>query len=174
MAVTEKQASIIKYYVIPQAYLEKFQKFDQYDASINHTQQVIKNLEEFAERTGDVDTKFALKADVSTALGDIADISTKFNSVASRESVQTVSDKVDANMQDTSTRIADLNRIIEELQNNLNTVEQKADNAKTAAETNARAIEDISSNLNNILDVSSETDPDPDPTNSDPAHPTQE
>lgn len=169
MAVTEKQASIIKYYVIPQAYLEKFQKLDQLDASINHTQQVIKNLEEFAERTGDVDTKFALKADVSIALDGIADISTRFGSVATRESVQTVSDKVDANMQDTSTRIANLNRIIEELQNKINEVEEKANDAKTVAETNARAIEDISSNLNNnILDVSTETDPDPDP---DPDHP---
>jgi methyl-accepting chemotaxis protein len=168
MAVTEKQASIIKYYVIPQAYLEKFQKLDQYDASINHTQQVIKNLEDFAERTGDVDTKFALKTDVSIALDGIADISTKFNLVASRESVQTVSDKVDANIQDTSTRIADLNRIIEGLQNKLNEVEGKANDAKTAAETNARAIEDISNNLNNnILDVSSETDPDPNPTDPD-------
>jgi chromosome segregation ATPase len=169
MAVTEKQASIIKYYVIPQAYLEKFQKLDQYDASINHTQQVIKNLEDFAERTGDVDTKFALKADVQTVSDGIADISTKFNLVASRESVQTVSDKVDANIQDTSTRIADLNRIIEGLQNKLNEVEGKANDAKTAAETNARAIEDISSNLNNnILDVSTESDPDsdPDPTDS--------
>lgn len=170
MAVTEKQASIIKYYVIPQAYLEKFQKLDQLDASILHIEQVSKTLEGFIETIGDVDTKFALKADVSTALGDIADISTKFNLVASRESVQTVSDKVDANMQDTSTRIADLNRIIKELQNNLSRVEQKANEAKIAAETNARAIEDISSNLNNnILDVSSETDPDP--TDSTDLHP---
>lgn len=174
MAVTEKQASIIKYYIIPQAYLEKFQKFDQYDASINHIQQVIKNLEEFAEKTGDVDTKFALKADVSIALDGIADISTKFNLVASKESVQTLLERVDTNTQNISTQIANLNNIIEGLQNKLNEVEQKADNAITATETNARAIEDISSNLNNILDVSSETDPDPDPTNSDPAHPTQE
>jgi ABC-type transporter Mla subunit MlaD len=169
MAVTEKQASIIKYHIIPQAYLEKFQKFDQYDASINHIQQVIKNLEEFAKRTGDVDTKFALKADVQTALDDITDISTKFNLVASIESVQTVSETVDANMQNISTQIADLNRIIEGLQNKLNEVEGKANDAKTAAETNARAIEDISSNLNNnILDVSTESDPDsdPDPTDS--------
>lgn len=173
MAVTEKQASIIKYYVIPQAYLEKFQKIDQLDASINHTQQVIKNLEEFAERTGDVDTKFALKADVSIALNGITDISTRFGLVASKESVQTVSDRVDTNTQNISTRIADLNNIIEELRTKLNTVEQTANNAKTAAETNARAIEDISSNINNnILDVSSETDPDPDPTH--PTHPTQE
>ena len=167
MAVTEKQASIIKYYVIPQAYLEKFQKLDQLDASILHIEQVSKTIEGFIETIGDVDTKFALKADVSTALGDIADISTKFGLVASRESVQTVDAKVDANMQDTSTRIADLNRIIEELQNKLNEVEGKANDAKTAAETNARAIEDISSNLNNnILDVSTETDPDPEPTDS--------
>ena len=34
MSVTEEQASVIKYYVIPQAYLEKFQKLDQFDASI--------------------------------------------------------------------------------------------------------------------------------------------
>jgi prefoldin subunit 5 len=167
MAVTEKQASIIKYYVIPQAYLEKFQKLDQYDASINHTQQVIKNLEDFAERTGDVDTKFALKADVSTALDGIVDISTKFNLVASIESVQTVSDRVDTNTQSINTQIADLNRIIAELQNKLNEVEGKADAATTAAETNARAIEDISTKLNNnILDVDSETDPDSDPTDS--------
>ena len=55
-----------------------------------------------------------------------------------------------------------LNNIIEELRNKLNTVEQTANEAKTATETNASAIEDIKNNLNNnILDVNSETDPDP-------------
>jgi len=162
MSVTEEQASVIKYYVIPQAYLEKFQKLDQFDASINHAQQVAKNLEGFIERIGDVDTKFALKEDVSTALDTIVDISTRFSLVASNESVQTVSDKVDANIQNTSTQIANLNNIIEELRNKLNTVEQTANEAKTATETNASAIEDIKNNLNNnILDVNSETDPDP-------------
>jgi methyl-accepting chemotaxis protein len=173
MAVTEKQASIIKYYIIPQAYLEKFQKLDQLDASILHIEQVSKTIEGFIETIGDVDTKFALKVDVSTALDDIADISTRFGSVASRESVQTLDAKVDANIQDTSTRIADLNRIIEGLQNKLNEVEQTANEAKTAAETNASAIEDISSNLNNILDVSTEKDPDPEPTNPKPTNPNQ-
>jgi prefoldin subunit 5 len=169
MAVTEKQASIIKYYVIPQAYLEKFQKLDQLDASILHIEQVSKTIEGFIETIGDVDTKFALKADVSTALDGIADISTRFNLVASIESVQTVSETVDTNTRNINTQIANLNEIIAELQNKLNEVEGKADNAKTAAETNARAIEDISSNLNNnILDVSTESDPDsdPDPTDS--------